>query len=58
MDKALTVRQVAEVLGISERTAYFYAKTEAALGAVKIGRHIRVMESDLQAWARSKQLIK
>jgi excisionase family DNA binding protein len=54
--RALTIKEVAEHLGVSERTAYHYAKTEKSLKAVKIGRHIRVMSHDLEAWIKKQQL--
>lgn len=58
MDKGLTISQIALKLGIPERTAYHLAKTEPNLKAAKVGRHIRVMESDLNEWIDQNKIHK
>lgn len=58
MDKGLSISQIALKLGIPERTAYHLAKTDPNLKAAKVGRHIRVMESDLHDWIDKNKIHK
>ncbi len=49
MDELLTVTEVAEYLGVTERTVYNWVRA-GKLPAVKVGRLWRVRESDLASW--------
>jgi excisionase family DNA binding protein len=53
--RALKISEVAEILGIPERTAYHLVKVNPSLEAIKVGRHLRVMSDSLEAWIQSKK---
>jgi len=49
MEKIYTVPQVAEYLQISRSKMYDWVK-KGKIPHVRIGRNVRIRESDLQAW--------
>ena len=49
MDKLLTTKEVAEILGISETTAKIWA-SRRVFPVVKVGRLIRISPTALQRW--------
>ena len=53
MEKALSVKEVAELLQVPERTIYHLIKTGRGPRTYKLSRHIRILPSELSAWVRS-----
>ena len=53
MEKIYTVPQVAEYLQISRSKIYDWVK-KGKIPHVRIGRNVRIRESDLQAWIDSQ----
>lgn len=49
MEKLLTTQEVADYLGLTQRTIYTYIQS-GSLRAVKIGREWRIKESELEAF--------
>ena len=49
MEKLLTTQEVADHLGLTQRTIYTYIQS-GSLRAVKIGREWRIKESELEAF--------
>ena len=49
-EPVLTIKEVATLLKISERTVYAMAKEGRLPGAVKVGGSWRVLRSKLMAW--------
>lgn len=54
--KTVSVKEFAALLGIPERTAYHFAKTDPNLKAIKIGRQIRIIESNIEIWLAQNQI--
>ena len=55
MSSALTVKEVAELLAVNERTVYRLANT-GQLPGFKVGGTWRFLKEDIEAWiARQKQ---
>jgi len=52
MDDLLSVKQVADLLQIPERTMYHLIKTSRGPKTYKFSRHIRVQRADLNEWVR------
>jgi prophage regulatory protein len=53
MEKIYTVPQVAEYLQISRSKMYDWVK-QGKIPHVRIGRNVRIRESDLQAWIEAQ----
>ena len=53
-DKLMTLREAAEVLSISERTAYQMARESRLAGALKVGGAWRVDPQKLHEWIRAR----
>lgn len=53
MDTILSITQVAEYLGVSERTVYNKVRA-GELPAIKVGRLWRVRSADLESWLRAR----
>lgn len=51
-DEYLTIPEVAELLRITERTAYTLAR-EGKLPAIKVGNQWRVARATLEDWSRT-----
>ena len=49
MEKLLTTQEVADYLGLTQRTIYTYIQS-GSLRAVKVGREWRIKESELEAF--------
>ena len=49
MEKLLTTQEVADHLGLTQRTIYTYIQS-GSLRAIKIGREWRIKESELEAF--------
>jgi excisionase family DNA binding protein len=49
MEKLLTTQEVADYLGLTQRTIYTYIQS-GSLRAIKIGREWRIKESELEAF--------
>ena len=49
MEKLLTTQEVADHLGLTQRTIYTYIQS-GSLRAVKVGREWRIKESELEAF--------
>ena len=49
MEKLLTTQEVADYLGLTQRTIYTYIQ-RGSLRAIKIGREWRIKESELEAF--------
>jgi excisionase family DNA binding protein len=49
MEKLLTTQEIADYLGLTQRTIYTYIQS-GSLRAVKIGREWRIKESELEAF--------
>jgi excisionase family DNA binding protein len=56
MDVILTIPQVAQYLQISKAKIYYLVKRKE-IPHIKIGRNVRIKESDLSKWL-DKQLVK
>ena len=56
IEKHYTIKEVAEILQVSERTVFRYIHPDAAekLKASKIGRAWRIAESDLKEFIRAR----
>ncbi len=52
-DRILTVRQVSEYLQISKSKIY-YMISRKQMPALRIGKNVRVRESDLQQWLNQR----
>ncbi len=50
----LTPAAVAELLGIPRSSVYEYARN-GAIPHLKIGRHVRFLRSDLEAWIETRR---
>lgn len=52
MKKLLTATEVAEITGLPLDTIYKHRHLRSGVGAlaVKVGRHLRWRESDIEAW--------
>jgi excisionase family DNA binding protein len=55
MDRIMTIPQVAEYLQISKSKLYWLVQTRQ-IPHIKIGRNVRVRESDLQRWPETQTL--
>ena len=55
MDNFLTFQEIAKRLNIPLRTLYEYNKKGIGPKAIKIGRHLRVSDSDLDAWLKANK---
>lgn len=55
MDRIMTIPQVAEYLQISKSKLYWLVQTRR-IPHLKIGRNVRVRESDLQKWLEAQKL--
>jgi excisionase family DNA binding protein len=55
MDRIMTIPQVAEYLQISKSKLYWLVQTRQ-IPHIKIGRNVRVWESDLQRWPETQTL--
>lgn len=49
-EQLLTLPQVAERLQVPLKTLYAMRSKQTAPRGIRVGRHIRVRESDLDAW--------
>jgi excisionase family DNA binding protein len=49
MEKLLTTQEIADYLGLTQRTIYTYIQS-GSLRAVKVGREWRIKESELEAF--------
>ncbi len=49
MEKLLTTQEVADYLGLTQRTIYTYIQS-GSLRAIKIGREWRIKEGELEAF--------
>ena len=49
MEKLLTTQEIADYLGLTQRTIYTYIQS-GSLRAVKVGREWRLKESELEAF--------
>ena len=49
MEKLLTTQEIADYLGLTQRTIYTYIQS-GSLRAIKIGREWRIKESELEAF--------
>lgn len=56
MDKAFTVRQVAELLSVNQRTVYRLID-QKALPFFKVSGSWRLLEADLQQWVTDQKRI-
>lgn len=54
METILTIPQVAEYLKLSKSKAYYLVKRND-LPHIRIGRNVRVLESDLVVWIKTKK---
>ena len=50
----LTPAAVGELLGVPRSSVYEYARA-GALPCVRIGRHVRFLRSDLEAWIETRR---
>lgn len=48
--KTYTVLQFAEMLSLSIRTAYHLVSSGNGPKSIRVGRHIRILERDLNEW--------
>lgn len=55
MPKLLTVKQVADILGLHEQVVRRYIRKEM-LPAIKINREYRVDEEDLNNWLEERKI--
>lgn len=55
-DKLLTIKQAADVLGISYRTLYQWSWLKKQLPFIKVGRALRISESDLKNFIEKKKI--
>lgn len=53
MEKLLTQKEVARLLGVSERTLERHRVFGTGPGFVRLGRLVRYRVSDLEAWVKS-----
>ena len=49
MEKLLTTQEIADYLGLTQRTIYTYIQS-GSLRAIKIGREWRIKEGELEAF--------
>jgi len=54
MDKILTIDELSEKLKIPKKTLYKWTK-EKRVPCVKLGKHLRFIESDIDQWLKSKE---
>jgi excisionase family DNA binding protein len=54
MDKILTAKEVLELLSVSPVTLWRWRQYGTGPRWVKIGRHYRYRESDLEAWLEAQ----
>ena len=57
-DRTYTVKEVAEMLNVSVGTIYEWARTKPEYGGlprIKIGRTVRIKESDLTKWLQERK---
>lgn len=52
-DRLLSAQEVAQFLGVPLATLYQWRTKGTAPRAVKVGRHIRFRQEDLNAWCES-----
>jgi excisionase family DNA binding protein len=57
IDQILTLKEVAEYLKLTEKTAYRLA-SEGKLPGFKVGGSWRFKREDLESWIESKKLVK
>ena len=53
----LTIKKVAEILSVTERTVYFWAK-EGEIPAYKVGNSWRFREDEIREWLESRHNVK
>lgn len=56
MEKLLSAREVAELMGVSECTIYRLANQKGGIKAVKVGRSVRFRPADLEAYLRAREV--
>jgi len=55
-DKLLSIREVAELLAIKEKTLYQWKWRRKNLPFIKVGRSVKISERDLQAFIKSRKI--
>lgn len=48
--KTYTVKEIAEILGVSERTAYQHCKTTKNFKVLYVGRNVRIHKQSFDSW--------
>ncbi len=52
--ESYSVQQFGELLQISQRTAYALLASGSGPRSIRVGRHIRILKSDLEKWFENK----
>ena len=56
MEKCMSVREVAELMGVSEGTIYRLANKKGGIKAYKVGGCIRFKPSDVNAYLEAREI--
>lgn len=55
LEKLLTVKEVAELLGVPVSTVYQWRYQGEGPPSLKLGRHVRYRPSDVEAWLKEQE---
>ena len=54
LERLLSVRELAEYLGVPVATLYTWRYRDAGPPGIKVGRHLRYRRNDVEAWIRQR----